>query len=505
MPEDSFRLLELYLNNYVHLKNLKIEFVEEPKLTSKPFTTVLIGPNGTGKSKILRAVVEIFRALKNMKDIGSEEKKYLPFNFELRYALGTRIFSVKNPENENISIKNGDSIIPINQLELPNKLLAESFMLNDTFIFVDNSIKKDDVFYEYLGIRKNSASAGTRNHQKKVVEYLVEASLKPYFLKRLKHIIKFLDLESSVSIVLSPRYRNPIFAGNLTQDRFKAFFANWKDRGSNYNRTSKPFSVNYFDKIKKNEKDMQGIVDFINIASKKFIKNGRRYSFVLDINLNDSEANKDLLKDFDYVKRLMHLDLFSFPVLILKKRGQGIFELGAASSGEYHLFSSAISILSKISNSSLIVIDEPEISLHPSWQMRFVDFIRNVFDDYSSCHFIIATHSHFMVSDLDNQSSSIVSLRMDNDGCVDSLLRGDETFGWPAEQTLYEIFDLPTVRNQCLAEEIGTILELLEERDKNMPKIRERVSSLKKFQLKFKEYDPLKQIVDSLINRFGGD
>lgn len=57
----------------------------------------------------------------------------------------------------------------------------------------------------------------------------------------------------------------------------------------------------------------------------------------------------------------------------------------------------------------MVLIDEPEISQHPNWQMQIIDMLDKCLSD-SKCHFIIATHSHFLVSDLPNYKSSVTYL-----------------------------------------------------------------------------------------------
>lgn len=48
------------------------------------------------------------------------------------------------------------------------------------------------------------------------------------------------------------------------------------------------------------------------------------------------------------------------------------FHLTEASSGELSLIFNLLSIAGEIENESLILIDEPEISLHPEWQSNFI-------------------------------------------------------------------------------------------------------------------------------------
>lgn len=43
-----------------------------------------------------------------------------------------------------------------------------------------------------------------------------------------------------------------------------------------------------------------------------------------------------------------------------------------ASSGEKHFIYELVSIANNIKNNALILVDEPEISMHPNWQMRYI-------------------------------------------------------------------------------------------------------------------------------------
>src|SRR5690606_31118696 len=114
------------------------------------------------------------------------------------------------------------------------------------------------------------------------------------------------------------------------------------------------------------------------------------------------------------------------------------------SSGEYHLLISLLGIFARIKPNSLILIDEPETSLHPNWQMRYIDELKKIFKKYSDCHFILASHSHFIVSDLENSSSSVLALTKNAEENVSANLLDAQTYGWSAEEVLYLVFNLKT-------------------------------------------------------------
>ncbi|WP_394201582.1 AAA family ATPase [Shewanella waksmanii] len=84
--------------------------------------------------------------------------------------------------------------------------------------------------------------------------------------------------------------------------------------------------------------------------------------------------------------------------------------LASRSSGEQCLFLLFLGIISSIDDNSLILIDEPEISLHPSWQQRFVEILNKSLQAYSGCHFIIATHSPLIVSDIAINNCEILDM-----------------------------------------------------------------------------------------------
>lgn len=51
-------------------------------------------------------------------------------------------------------------------------------------------------------------------------------------------------------------------------------------------------------------------------------------------------------------------------------------------------------------NGGVVLIDEPELSMHPKWQKKILDFYRNLFsvDNRQTSQLIVATHSQFVLS-----------------------------------------------------------------------------------------------------------
>ena len=153
-------------------------------------------------------------------------------------------------------------------------------------------------------------------------------------------------------------------------------------------------------------------------------------------------------------------------------------------------------------NNSLILIDEPDTSLHPNWQMKYVHNLKNLFKGWNSSHFIMATHSHFIISDLENDSSEIIGIK----GQVPNIkvkAFNTKTYGYSAEEILLDIFGVATTRNFYVYEKVSEILEMIALPDSNKANISEKVVELKNKGLdKLSKEDPLKDIIDKLLLKY---
>ena len=68
------------------------------------------------------------------------------------------------------------------------------------------------------------------------------------------------------------------------------------------------------------------------------------------------------------------------------------------SSGEQHMLVLFSELLFRVESNSLVMIDEPEISLHVTWQKQFLRDLQQV-TELASFDVLIATHSPQIVHD----------------------------------------------------------------------------------------------------------
>jgi AAA15 family ATPase/GTPase len=81
------------------------------------------------------------------------------------------------------------------------------------------------------------------------------------------------------------------------------------------------------------------------------------------------------------------------------------FDIEGLSSGEKQLFIRALCLKFLNANNSIILIDEPEISLHPQWQRKIIKVYENIGQDNQ---LIIATHSPHVVADIKSEQLRVI-------------------------------------------------------------------------------------------------
>ncbi len=112
-----------------------------------------------------------------------------------------------------------------------------------------------------------------------------------------------------------------------------------------------------------------------------------------------------MLEKLELFKQIID-EHFSFKRMSISKEKGFVFETpthgsldpSSLSSGEQHILILVYDLLFSSRPDSLILIDEPEISLHVSWQVTFLEDIQRI-AKLSSNDFLIATHSPQIIND----------------------------------------------------------------------------------------------------------
>lgn len=518
-----FRIEFLNLKNHPQLGDIDLQLSEpiEYKKDEKPYTSVIIGANGTGKSFILRTVAEIFRQFKSY-SLSDKKEFNLPYDIHLRYRFyhntyeivtrRLKIFNRSGQRKEYLFFKNrpfnldfkGDSLfekqtgfeVLHQELEYPEKLLVNSIIPTDRFVY-QNSNPTD--FYQYLGARSTSSTTSTKSSVRRTIKHIFNAAnVSKEFRGNLKELLTFLEFEENFKVEYKTKINKLFFSKELTAVNFKQYFENWWDEKFEYTSRKKEnplWSIPYYNQnFKDNSPLIEEIVAFLNKLpniEKLFHSKKKSSSKIISIDLFDSDISD---YDLTMISHLENLDIINLEGIRIQKSKSSL-SINDISSGEYHLLNSLIGMFANITKDSLILIDEPEISLHPNWQMRYITFLKKVFVNFSSCHFILSTHSHFLVSDLEGKSSSVTALNRDSktNELSAKILQGADTFGWSAEDVLFRVFSVKSARNHYFEMAVADLLNLLAIKSKDFKKINEILEELKAISIS--ENDPLNELI----------
>jgi predicted ATPase len=466
-----------------------------------PFTTVLIGPNGTGKSTILAYIGRIFEDIYYFKANDKRNPNSLNVPYSIVYNIGKEKFQITQKHNsildspdlkERKNVRwgyllsiNDKIVVDYDRLKLPEQIIAVSYLAMDRFRQKKNS---PEDFYQYLGLRHRSNAASPQYFLNNTLPLLFNYISENNSLIFLVDILKFMNKDSSyLGIQLEYRYKQYFFTENLTDESFKNLFENHKLFSK---RESTPFAVEYYKRnIANNPHLIEKIVNYLNNrASQDNIKFGEKS--LLEFNLFENiERNEELA----LIIHLQKLDLLTSSTLLFRNdASQNTVASNDLSSGEFHFLTTMIAIQSTIKENSLILIDEPDTSLHPNWQMKYIHNLKELFRKWKSSHFVLATHSHFLIGDLEQESSEIIGLtgQIPN---IKSESFSFNTYGWTPDEILYRVFGLRTNRNYYFENDLLILAKLLNSELTDSLELKRIIAKLEKFV--FSKDDPLNKLI----------
>lgn len=165
---------------------------------------------------------------------------------------------------------------------------------------------------------------------------------------------------------------------------------------------------------------------------------------------------------------------------VMLQRGdpQGtVIEMQWASSGQLALISSLLFLITEAGRNPIILIDEPENSLHPSWQREYIDKLMAAMA-YRDATLIVATHAPLVVTGALNDAPSKVSVFRVRDGQPTRLEIDASASPNSIEEILWEAFGVVTPANHFVSEEIVRAISRFEDDKIGKEKVLELIGAL---------------------------
>lgn len=333
-----FRVTYLKLKDHPQLGNIELDLCDENEVRfeGKPYSTVIIGPNGTGKSFILRTIAEIFRQF-NENKISNNYRLNLPFGLHIRYLLNKDQFEIisrnmvtfnrdggklynygyyKNRPLDKLEYTEGilreiksDFEINLHELILPSKLLVNAVNPTDRFVFIKSA---PDDFYQYLGARSSNSGSSTKSSVRKTINILFNSSVKSMdYVINIKDLLIFLGFKESLTINYSTKINKLFFSGNLNTSDFKKYYEEWWNPEFEFTKRKKEnpiWSIPYYNKnFRDNPNAISELIEYLNSIVKKpqiFKKKSKSSSKIIEVDILGKEINQNDIKMLTHLENL---------------------------------------------------------------------------------------------------------------------------------------------------------------------------------------------------------
>lgn len=375
--------------------------------SKKNIFTVMIGKNGTGKSRLLKDIVYNLTGQEDKNDI-----EYINFAFENKTNF--------------------------------SKIIALSTTPFDKFPIAkpDYNIKKKKHSYDYIGIKDCLGFDISKTFLRKVLGSYLQAYLSGD-TKSLAKTLDYLGYHRRITLKFSyiggSIIKRICFSDTHNPEAELYYYLSERANRGEYHL------YDYLNKIRYSSPEMFPLSSLLqSLKNLPQIHNIRKMNINID---NDciSLSKPDIPFNNDLINLIAAGVLKLETAHIQKQNSAEIFRIHDASSGEQCVILSMLGISSLIEDNSLILVDEPEVCLHPEWQEKYIQLLTTVFKSYKGCHFIVATHSPQIISNLSLDQCFV--LKMD-DG---KAYNANSFINKSSDFQLATLFGSPGFKNEYLS------------------------------------------------------
>ena len=246
---------------------------------------------------------------------------------------------------------------------------------------------------------------------------------------------------------------------------------------------------NKFEEIQTYSTTLSKEYEFINTINSNvigdipsYIATRRNYLATIEEDLTMKEITNKVVKEINRIFSVLELDVklkgFSKDektMPIFENSAGEEFDINDLSSGEKQLFLRTLSIKMLEPKNSIILIDEPELSLHPKWQQRIIEVYKKIGENNQ---IVIATHSPHILGSVSNEN--IFILYRDKNGKIEAKT-GDElysSYGQPVDRVLKDIMGLKSIRAPKIEKELEELRKLVDENKYDTKEFKEKYNHL---------------------------
>lgn len=192
------------------------------------------------------------------------------------------------------------------------------------------------------------------------------------------------------------------------------------------------------------------------------------------------------LKDVGILKKIR---------IVLKSKEGHELDLSEASSGELTLLSMFTHLAINSVEGCVIIIDEPENSLHPQWQYKYVSRLLDLLN-FKSPDIIVATHAPIVVSGARALASDSTTVYR----AVNGVAKIVDDLEDSVEGTLAEVFETVTPKNHYVSRQLADGLGALVRGELSLEELNKTINAFEKHSYSSEQLEFLKG-VHALANK----
>jgi len=230
-----------------------------------------------------------------------------------------------------------------------------------------------------------------------------------------------------------------------------------------------------------------------------------RRDLVIELDVNGSTNVKAHQWLIPYLKAgmLNVVDLKFFPSHVRLPSADEGWSVDDLSSGQLQMLNNLLNLALCVKDDTLVLIDEPENSLHPEWQRDYVSLLRRSLACAKKCHIVIATHSPLVASGVRSSEGSLIGLKRNEDDGSLEIVPSETVHGWLPSTVLEERFDMETVRAPELSNAVAAALELLKTKGADKVRLRQACGALKSLLKELPPDDVIVPAIEAIIELGG--
>ena len=441
--------------------------------------SVVIGNNGSGKSRLLGNIAsEFIRLRKGASGRGGRSRKIdvLDFVVDGRVSGNATLFE---------DVWSSPPMIDLLP-ELPSRVIAVALTSVDKFplepsgssdYVVERELSEvgdDSQFYCYVGMRDRTNRASISALLYRALEGLDRARSASEN-ERLSQVFEFLGYAPEVHVRLNLA---------ITPD-VAAFVRGERDFEEALSTESRLLA-----RLRSASRSKRYSEDWLRSALRPFVESPKKkiaYTITFD------GGPRPHTFDMEALRLLRRLGALTLANVVVRRPDGMTHDLREASSGQISMLTVFLSVAAHLRDGSLVLIDEPETSLHPEWQSRYINLMRDVFSDFTGCHFVFSTHSPLIVADMP-AGASIYS--MDRRETVSN----SDLMGRSPDYVMARAFDVVEPSNLYLRDVLAEALRLVGERQIGSNEFTVQLAELVRLSDTMEDGEQIKLIVRDLQN-----